>query len=219
MARLRVHGIGLSIDGYGAGPGQDLDHPLGVGAEAIFQWFFATRTFQHMHGGEGGAGGVDDDFAARGFEGVGAWILGRNMFGPTRGPWTEPAWRGWWGDDPPFHVPAFVLTHHSRPPLTMAGGTTFHFVTEGIEAALARAFEAAGGRDVRLGGGVAIIRQYLRAGLIDTLHLALAPALLGAGEGLFTGLDLPKLGYQCAEAVPGEGATHLIITRATPSGR
>jgi dihydrofolate reductase len=214
MARLRVCSFGLSADGYGAAPDQGPKHPGGVGGEAVHQWFFPTRTFQHRHGGQGGATGVDDDFAAAGFEGVGAWIIGRNMFGPERGPWDDPTWRGWWGDNPPFHTPVFVLTHHPRDPVAMEGGTVFHFVTDGAGVALERAKEAAKGEDVRLGGGVETIRQYLRAGLIDELHLAVAPTLLGAGELLFSGLDAVKLGYQVSRSVITPNAMHLIVTRS-----
>jgi len=215
MSRLRVESFSLSIDGYGAGPDQSLDNPLGVGGTALHPWALATRTFQRMvFGNDGGATGVDDDFAARGFRNVGAWILGRNMFGPVRGPWPDDTWRGWWGDDPPYHAPVFVLTHHARPSITMAGGTVFHFVTDGIDAALARATEAAAGRDVRLGGGVATIRQYLRARLIDEMHLAISPVLLGRGEALWAGIDLPALGYRCTEHVATSGATHVVLTRS-----
>lgn len=214
MSRLRVQSFSISIDGYGAGPNQDLANPMGVGAMAVHQWVFPTQTFQRMHGGEGGGTtGVDDGFAARGFANVGAWILGRNMFGPVRGPWLDESWKGWWGDSPPYHVPVFVLTQYPRESITMEGGTVFHFVTDGIEAALARATEAAGGLDVRLGGGVATIRQYLRAGLIDEMHLAISPVLLGAGENLFGGIDAAGLGYQCTEHVAGENATHVVLTR------
>jgi len=213
MPRLRVHGFSISLDGYGAGPNQDLEHPLGVGGMALHEWAFATRTFRQMHGREGGTTGIDDDFAARGFAGIGAWILGRNMFGPVRGPWPDDSWKGWWGDTPPYHTPVFVLTHHARPPIAMAGGTTFHFVADGIHAALAHASEAAGDKAIRLGGGVATIRQYLRAGLIDELHLAIAPVLLGAGEHLLTGIDMPTLGYRCTEHVPTEKATHVVLKR------
>jgi dihydrofolate reductase len=194
MTKLRVHSIGLSLDGYGAGPRQSVDHPLGVGGLALHEWAFATRTFQRMHGKEGGATGTDDDFAARGFYNIGAWIIGRNMFGPIRGEWPDDTWKGWWGDNPPYHVPVFVLTHYPRASITMAGGTTFHFVTEGIQNALDRAREAANGQDVRLGGGIATIRQYLSARLIDEMHFAIAPALLGTGEALFEGLDALSLG-------------------------
>lgn len=214
MARLRVSSFGLSLDGFGAGPNQDLEHPLGVGGEAMMEWAFSTRTFQQMHGGsDGGATGVDDDFAVRGFENVGAWILGRNMFGPVRGPWPDDQWKGWWGTNPPYHVPVFVLTHHPRDSFTLDGGTTFHFVCDGIHAALARAREAAGGRDVRVGGGVATVRQYLLAGLIDELHLALSPALLGSGEALLAGIDLPALGFVRTEKVASPFATHVVLTK------
>jgi len=213
MSRLRVHGFGLSLDGFGAGPRQDLEHPLGVGGEALHAWVYPTRTFQQMFGEGKGTTGVDDTFAARGFEGIGAWILGRNMFGPVRGPWPDDSWKGWWGDAPPYHVPVFVLTRHPRPSLSMKGGTTFHFVTGGIHEALQRAREAAGAKDLRLGGGVATIRQYLRAGLIDEMHLAISPVLLGSGENLFAGLDLLALGFECSEHVPSERATHVVLRR------
>src|SRR5271170_4987815 len=197
MSKLLVRSFGISLDGFGAGHNQDLANPLGVGGTAMFQWLFETRTFKRLHGQDGGNTGVDDDFAARGFANVGAWILGRNMFGPIRGPWPDESWKGWWGDNPPYHVPVFVLTHHPRPSVEMEGGTVFHFVTDGIEVALALAKEVAGGRDVRIGGGVSVIRQYLQAGLLDELRLALSPVLLGAGENLFSGLDLPGLGFGC----------------------
>jgi dihydrofolate reductase len=215
MTKLRVHSFSISLDGYGAGPNQSVDNPLGVGAMALHQWAFATRTFQKMFGNEGGATGVDDDFAARGFSNIGAWILGRNMFGPIRGEWPDDSWKGWWGDNPPYHVPVFVLSHHARASIPMAGGTTFHFVTDGIQAALARAREAANGQDVRLGGGVATIQQYLRARLIDELHLAISPTLLGSGENLFAGLDAAALGYHCIEQVPSANVTHVILARKT----
>ena len=202
MSKLRIHCFAVSLDGYGAGPNQSLKNPLGVGGIGLHQWFIPTRTFQQTFGKDGGTTGTDDDFAARGFANIGAWILGRNMFGPIRGAWPDDAWKGWWGDNPPYHVPVFVLTHHARAPIAMAGGTTFHFVTDGIEAALACARDAANGRDVRLGGGVATIQQYLRAGLVDEMHFAISPVLLGSGEPLFAGLDLPKLGYERTEHVP-----------------
>ena len=213
MAKLRVQCFAISLDGYGAGPEQSLKNPLGVGGETLHEWFVPTRTFQAMLGKGDGTTGPDDDFAARGFANIGAWILGRNMFGPIRGPWPDEAWKGWWGDNPPYHVPVFVLTHYPRPSITMAGGTTFHFVTDGIEAALKRAFEAAGGKDVRVGGGVATIRDYLRAGLIDEMHLAISPVLLGSGEHLLGGIDLTKLGFTCSEHVPTANATHVVLTR------
>ncbi len=214
MTRVRVEGFALSLDGYGAGPGQDLDHPLGVGGRDLHQWLFPTRTFQRaLFGNDDGTTGVDDDFAARGFRNVGAWILGRNMFGPVRGDWGDGDWKGWWGDSPPYHVPVFVLTHHARAPLQMEGGTTFHFVTGGSREALDRAREAAAGKDVRIGGGPNTIRQYLREGLIDELHLAIAPVLLGRGEPLFEGIDLRALGYECAQFVATEKATHVVLRR------
>lgn len=215
MGKLKVMSFSLSLDGYGAGPDQDLQNPLGVGGAAMFGWAFGTRTFRTMFGQEGGSTGTDDAFARRGFENMGAWILGRHMFGPVRGPWPDESWRGWWGDEPPYHVPVFVLTHHARAPLAMQGGTTFHFVTDGIESALAQARAAAGARDVRLGGGVATIRQYLAAGLLDEMHLAVSPVLLGRGEHLFHGLDLPALGWHVAEHVAGEAATHVVLTRTS----
>ena len=213
MAKLRVAAFSISIDGFGAGPTQSLEHPLGVGGEGLHEWILPTRTFQQMVGQEGGSTGVDDEFAARSFENVGAWILGRNMFGPVRGPWPDDTWKGWWGDEPPYHTQVFVLTHHARAPLAMAGGTTFHFVTAGIHAALERAMAAAGGKDVRIGGGAATIQQYLRAGLIDELHLAIAPVLLGSGERLFGDIDLVALGYRCTKHVPAEKATHVVLTK------
>ena len=211
--KLRVHGFALSVDGYGAGPDQDLGNPLGVGGIALHEWAFATRTFQQMHGGGGGTTGVDDEFAARGFRNVGAWIMGRNMFGPIRGNWPDDAWKGWWGDNPPYHTPVFVLTHHPRKSIVMDGGTVFHFVTEGIHAAYKQAIESADGKDIRLGGGVATIRQYLSAGLVDEMHLAISPILLGSGEHLFGGIDMKKLGYERTEHVPSENATHIVLTR------
>jgi dihydrofolate reductase len=213
MPKVRVHSFSISLDGYGAGPGQDLENPLGVGGMALHEWVFPTRTFQKIIGRDGGETGIDDDFAARGFDNIGAWILGRNMFGPVRGPWPDDGWKGWWGDEPPYHVPVFVLTHHARASIAMRGGTTFHFVTDGMQAALRQATAAAGDRDVRVGGGVATIRQYLAAGLIDEMHLAIAPLLLGSGEALLASLDLPKLGYRCIEHVPTAKATHVVLTR------
>ena len=217
MSKLRVHGFSISLDGYGAGPNQDVNNPLGVGGGALHEWAFATRTFREMFGAEGGSSGTDDEFAARGFRNIGAWILGRNMFGPVRGPWLDENWKGWWGDNPPYHVPVFVLTHHPCASFTMSGGTTFHFVTDGIDKALERALDAAGGQNVRLGGGVTTIRQYLRAGLIDEMHLAIAPVLLGAGEHLLAGIDAPRLGYECAEHVATPNATHIVIAKRRQS--
>jgi len=213
LSKLRVHSFSISIDGYGAGPNQDLQHPLGVGGPELFDWFVHTRTWQHMQGNQDGETGADDDSAARGFANIGAWILGRNMFGPVRGPWPDDSWKGWWGDEPPYGVPVFVLTHHPRTSITMKGGTVFHFVTDGIESALRRARDAAGGRDVRLGGGVATIRQYLRAALIDELHLAISPVLLGAGEHLLHGIDTRALGYECAEHAPSKRAAAHVVVR------
>jgi dihydrofolate reductase len=220
MSRLRVNAFSISIDGYGAGPGQDLDNPLGVGGTALHEWVLGTRTFQRTHadfagaliGDEPAREGDDDDFAARAFENLGAWILGRNMFAPMRGPWTDDGWKGWWGSNPPYHVPVFVLTHHARAPITMEGGTTFHFVTDGMHAALKRATEAADGKDVRIGGGVATIRQYLVAGLIDEIHLAISPVLLGRGEHLLAGIDTVSLGYKCTEHVATDRAMHVVLT-------
>ena len=211
--RLRVHSFSISIDGYGAGPNQDLEHPLGVGGPELFDWFFHTRTWQRMHGSEGGETGADDGIASQGFAGFGAWILGRNMFGPVRGPWPDESWKGWWGDEPPYHVPVFVLTHHPRAPLAMKGGTVFRFVTDGIHSALRQAKEAAGVLDVRLGGGVSTIRQYLGAGLIDELHLAISPVLLGSGEHLLGGIDLRARGYECAGFVAGDRAAAHVTLR------
>ena len=213
MTRLRVNAFGLSLDGYGAGPDQDLANPMGVGGMALHQWVFPTRFFRAMTGQGGGAAGVDNDFAVAGFDNLGAWILGRNMFGPVRGPWPDGEWKGWWGEEPPYHCPVFVLTHHARAPLEMKGGSVFHFVTGGIHEAWERAREAAAGRDVRVGGGVATVRHYLEARLLDSLHLAVNPVLLGKGEALFAGLDLPALGYRVSETVPGEGATHVLMAR------
>lgn len=215
MTRLCVHAFSVSLDGFGAGHGQDVEHPLGVGGIALHEWLFATRTFRKMHGQEGGATGVDDDFAARGFARIGAWILGRNMFGPVRGPWLDDTWKGWWGETPPYGVPVFVLTHHARASLAMRGGTIFHFVTGGIHEALARATQAAGSLDVRLGGGAATVRQYLAARLVDEMHMAITPVLLGDGEPLLSGLDLARLGYRCSEHKATPGAMHVVLTRAS----
>jgi dihydrofolate reductase len=213
MPQVRVNCFTLSLDGYGAGPNQDLKNPLGVGGPELMDWFLQTRLWRKMHGEKDGETGVDNKFAEKGFEGIGAWILGRNMFGPIRGPWLDDSWKGWWGDEPPYHVPVFVLTHHPRAPLKMKGGTEFRFVTEGIHAALDQAKAAAGGRDVRLGGGVSAIRQYLQAGLIDELHLVMRPVLLGSGEQLLNGINLRALGYECAEHVAGERATHVLLRK------
>jgi len=213
MSRVRVSTFSLSIDGYGSGPAQDLQNPLGVGGPELFDWFFQTRSWRQMHGQPDGETGVDDDFAAEGLSGIGAWILGRNMFGPVRGSWPDESWRGWWGEEPPYHVPVFVLTHHPRAPLAMKGGTEFRFVTEGIEAALEQAKAAAGAKDVRIGGGPSTIRQYLRARLIDELHVVLSPVLLGRGESLFEGIDMRALGYECVKHTPGSRAVAHVILR------
>lgn len=213
MTRLRVLSFSMSIDGYGAGPNQDLENPLGVGGLAMMDWFLHTRTWRRMHGYDDGEAGVDDQMAARSFDGIGAWILGRNMFGPIRGPWPDESWKGWWGDEPLYHTPVFVLAHHPRPPLRMKGGTEFRFVTDGIHDALRQATEAAGDRDIRVGGGVSTIRQYLREGLIDELHLAISPVLLGTGEALLAGINLPALGYACGEHVAGDRAMHVFLRK------
>jgi dihydrofolate reductase len=214
MSKLKVLAFAVSIDGFGAGPEQSLEHPLGVGGMGLHPWMLHTRTFAAMHGGDGGDTGIDDDWARRSFEGIGAWILGRNMFGPVRGPWPDEGWRGWWGDEPPYHVPVFVLTHHARPALEMKGGTVFHFVTGGIDEALQRARAAAGGQDVRVGGGVATVRQYLQAGLVDELHLVQSPVLLGRGEALLAGIDLTALGFRCVRHQASELAQHVVLSRA-----
>jgi dihydrofolate reductase len=214
MPKVRVNSYAVSLDGYGAGPDQGLEHPLGRGGESLHEWFFPTRTFQRMYGDKEGTTGVDEQFAARGMANLGAWILGRNMFGPVRGPWPDESWRGWWGEEPPYHCPVFVLTHHERAPLEMKGGTTFHFVTGGIEEALFRAKEAAGKLDVRIGGGAATIRQYLEAQLIDEMHIAMSPVVLGSGEPFFRDLDLPALDYRVSEKVSSEAALHVVFTRS-----
>jgi len=213
MGNVRVSAFSVSLDGFAAGPGQDLQHPFGVGADEIPAWLRKTKMFHEMIGQPGGATGVDDDVARRSMEGIGAWIMGRNMFGPIRGPWPDHAWKGWWGPNPPYHVPVFVLTHHARPPVEMEGGTVFHFVTEGIEAALAQAKNVAGSKDIRIGGGASVVRQYLQAGRIDELRLAVSPVFIGKGENLFAGLDLPGLGYARVESVAGENATHIRVMR------
>lgn len=214
MSRVRVDSFSISLDGYGAGPNQSLDHPLGVGGTDLHQWAFPTRTMQQkVFGMEGGAAGLDDDFAARGFENIGAWILGRNMFGPMRGPWQDPNWKGWWGNNPPYHVPVFVLTHHERPSIPMEGSTTFHFVTGGVREALKRAREAAAGKDVRIGGGPNTIQQFLREGLVDEMHIAISPVLLGAGERLFEGVDARALGFETVQCVASEKAVHVVLRR------
>jgi dihydrofolate reductase len=216
MSKVRVNAFAISLDGYAAGPRQDADNPLGVGGPTLHQWFYPTQTFQQMFGKGAGTTGVDNDYAARGLQNVGAWIMGRNMFSPVRGPWPDESWRGWWGDNPPYHVPVFVLTHHPRPPLTMDGGTVFHFVTDGLDAALARAREAAGERDIRIGGGAATIRQFLAARLIDEMHVVVSPVLLGAGEPLLAGINLPALGYRVVEHVASEHGIHVVLRTQPP---
>jgi dihydrofolate reductase len=213
MTKLRVQSFGMSLDGFSAGLHQDLNNPLGVGGTAIFEWVFGTQSFHEMHGKDGGTTGIDNDFAVRGFSNIGAWILGRNMFGPIRGPWLDDTWKGWWGDTPPYHTPVFVLTNHPRESIVMNGGTTFHFVTEGIHSAFQRAADAANGKDVRLGSGAATVRQFLREGLVDEMHLAISPVLLGSGEHLLAGINLAQLGFQCTEHVPTQKAMHVILTK------
>ena len=213
MAKLRVEGFTVSLDGFGAGPSQSLATPLGLGGENLHGWLLPTQTFARVIGKERGTTGVDNDFAARGFDNVGAWIMGRNMFTHSRGPWPDDGWKGWWGPNPVYHTPVFVLTHHPRAPIEMEGGTTFHFVTEGIHAALQAATKAAKGKDVRVGGGVSTLRQYLQAGLVDEMHLAMSPVVLGSGESLFQGLDLHALGYKCVEHVPTQAATHVVLRK------
>ena len=213
MTRVRVHNFTISLDGYGAGPRQTLENPLGVGGESLHKWFIPTRAFQRINGKNGGTTGIDDDIAGRFGQGVGAWIMGRNMFGPIRGPWPDDDWRGWWGDDPPYHGPVFVLTHHAHQSIEMEGGTVFHFVTGGPLDAMKRAKEAAEGKDVQIGGGVSTVRQYLEARLIDDLHVAISPILLGSGENLWYGLDLTALGYECTSHVATAAATHVVLTR------
>ncbi|MGN2253567.1 dihydrofolate reductase family protein [Frateuria sp. GZRe12] len=213
MGKVRVAGFSVSIDGFGAGVGQSLQNPLGKRGPEMFQWFFGTRTFRAMQGASGGSEGTDESYAERSMAGFGAFILGRNMFGPIRGPWPDEAWKGWWGDNPPYHAPTFVLTHHPRDPIAMEGGTTFHFVTGGIRDALDQAKAAAGDKDIKIGGGVSTVRQYLQAGLVDEVHFAIAPAVLGQGEAIFAGLDLPALGFKVTEHVASELATHVVLAR------
>ena len=214
MPKLRVASFAISLDGYSAGPNQDLKNPLGVGGPELMEWFFPTRVFRKMHGEGDGETGIDNSMAEKSFEGVGAWILGRNMFGPVRGPWPDDKWKGWWGEEPPYHTPVFVLTHHARAPIAMKGGTEFRFVTDGIHSALEQAKAAAGGKDVRVGGGVSTVRQYLRARLIDEMHLAVRPVVLGGGENLWQGLNMRILGYECQRQVAGERATHVFLRKA-----
>jgi dihydrofolate reductase len=216
MPKLRVHNFSVSLDGYGAGPHQDLDNPLGVGGTRLHEWAFASRNWREMQGMDGGERGLDDEFIARGDAGIGATIMGRNMFGPIRGPWADHEWTGWWGDNPPYHHPVFVLTHHPRPSITMQGGTTFHFVGDDIEAVLGQAFDAAQGGDVRVGGGAATVQQYLRAGLIDEMHLAIVPVLLGSGERLFDNVENVAGGYECVEFVSSPSVAHVTFAPARP---
>jgi dihydrofolate reductase len=218
MSKVRVGAFSISLDGFGAGPRQDLENPLGVRGFELHKWVQDTQAFKKTQGQSGGAQGIDNDFAVQSFENVGAWILGRNMFGPVRGPWIDDSWTGWWGDNPPYHTPVFVLTHHARPSLTMNGGTTFHFVTDGLESALTKAKEAARGKDVRIGGGVSVIRQYLIADQIDEMHLAVSPVLLGEGEHLFAGINLARLGFTITRTVAGENATHVLTVRVRDAG-
>lgn len=213
MSRLRVESFSLSLDGYGAGPGQDLKNPMGLGGMAIHEWVFPTRSFHKMIGKDGGSTGIDNEFASHGFENVGANIMGRYMFGPVRGPWTDDEWKGWWGPNPPFHSAVFVLTHHARKSIEMEGGTVFHFVTDGIESALKQARNAAAGKDIRLNGGTSVVKQYLAKGLVDYMHLAISPKILGTGENLFLGLDLVKLGYSITKNIYGENANHVIFEK------
>ena len=213
MPKVRVAGFSVSLDGFGAGPEQSLQDPLGKRGKELHSWAFPTRTFQTMFGKEGGSEGVDDDYARRSMDGFGAFILGRNMFGPVRGEWPDESWKGWWGDNPPYHAPTFILTHYARDPIVMEGGTTFYFVTDGIEAALEQAWAAAGDRDVKIGGGVSTVRQYLQAGLIDELHFAFSPVMLGRGETMFAGIDLPALGFSVTETAATDLATHIVLSR------
>lgn len=215
MTKLRIHNFSISLDGYGAGSNQSRDNPLGTGGDELHDWVIATRSWRRMHGEKGGRAGIDDKFMARGTVNIGAWIMGRNMFGPLRGSWPDESWKGWWGTDPPFHTPVFVLTHHAREPIAMEEGTTFYFVTDGMEAALTRANDAANGKDVLIGGGVATIRQYLQAKRIDVMHLAVAPVLLGSGEHLFADLDLRELGYRCTEHVASKSAIHVVLKKTS----
>jgi dihydrofolate reductase len=217
MSKLRVACFSVSVDGYAAGPDQSLEQPLGARGFDLHQWVFKTRSFHEMTGTDGGEEGIDNDFAVAGAANVGATIMGRNMFGPIRGPWPDDSWKGWWGEEPPYHTDVFVLTHHPREPLSMAGGTTFYFVTDGIHAALERAREAAGDRDIRLGGGTDVIRQYISAGFVDEIHLVVSPVLLGRGEHLFQNLDLAGLGYKVVRSVHGERALHVVMERRNGS--
>lgn len=213
MSKVKVAAFSVSLDGFGAGPGQEIGHPLGLRGEELHPWMVGTKMFHRMTGKEGGTQGVDNDFAEKSMENIGAWIMGRNMFGPIRGPWPDNEWKGWWGEEPPYHVPVFVLTHHAREPLEMKGGTTFHFITGGIGSALEEAKRSANGKDIRIGGGVSTIRQFLHAGYIDEMHLVFSPIFLGSGEHLFSGIDLPALGFSQIQKTDGEKATHIIVTK------
>jgi dihydrofolate reductase len=214
MSKVKVTAFSVSLDGYGAGLDQSKENPLGRRGEELHEWIFPTRMFQKMYGQGGGTEGVDNDFAEKSFENLGAWILGRNMFGPIRGPWPNDDWKGWWGENPPYHVPVYVLTNHARASITMKGGTVFHFVTDGIESALEKARKSANGKDIRIGGGTSTIRQYLQAGHIDEMHLAFSPVFLGAGEHVFAGIDLPRLGFTETQTTYGERATHVILKKS-----
>lgn len=213
MNKVKVAAFSISLDGFGAGPDQSEQNPLGKRGQELHNWFYPTKSFQNMIGKEGGTQGTDNDLAEKSFENVGAWIMGRNMFGPIRGPWPDDQWKGWWGDNPPYHVPVFVLTHHEREPLVMEGGTTFYFVTDGIESALEKAKNVSHGKEIRIGGGVSTVRQFLQAGLIDELHLAISLVFLGTGEHLFSGIDLPGLGFTQIEKINGEGAMHILLKK------
>ncbi len=213
MSKLKVTAFSVSMDGFGAGPYQSLENPLGERGEELHEWMFPTKVFQQMMGTENGTEGTDNEFAKKSFENIGAWIMGRNMFGHSRGPWPDDGWKGWWGDNPPYHVPVFVLTHYDREPIPMKGGTTFYFVSDGIESALEKAKEAANGKDIRIGGGTSTVRQYLQAGLIDEIHLAFSPVFLGSGEHLFEGIDIPKLGFSEPKVTYGEKASHLVLKK------
>jgi dihydrofolate reductase len=217
MSKVKVSAFSLSLDGFGAGPDQSLENPLGRRGEELHEWIIPTKMFQKMGGKEGGTEGTDNDFAERSFDNIGAWIMGRNMFGPVRGPWPNDEWKGWWGETPPYHVPVFVLTHHPRQSVTMKGGTVFHFITDGIASALEKARKAANGKDIRIGGGTSTIRQYLQAGCIDEMHLAFSPIFLGSGEHLFTGIDLPQMGFTKTETLYGKCAVHVMLKKAIES--
>jgi dihydrofolate reductase len=213
LGKVRVGGFAVSLDGYGAGPEQSLQDPLGKRGTELHRWMFGTRMFKAMVGKDGGTEGVDNDYAHRAMAGFGAFILGRNMFGPVRGEWPDESWKGWWGDNPPYHAPTYVLTHYPRDPIVMEGGTTFYFVTDGIESALEQAKATAGDKDVKIGGGVSTVRQYLQAGLIDEMHFVFSPVMLGQGEAMFAGIDLPALGFKVTETAATELATHVVLSR------